>query len=359
MESTKYKNGGRDGIRAVIFGGAGAEHDISRLSAGGFIAEARRLGFDVLPIFVDKNGDFYIYNGDASEIADIGKGIASKDLLPTFPVRISGKSGFLAGGEVIAVSLAVPVLHGDFGEDGRVQGLLECAGIPFVGADTLTGAVCCDKAYAKAVALAANVRTLPWLTFSPERYACDADAVIREAAEHIGFPIFVKPTGLGSSIGASCAMSVGELSEAFRSAFAVSRRVMAEPALTDKRELECAYLNISEKCVITHPAEVKLSSGFYDFERKYFDTGRVELCERADISDTAASLIRDSTAALAETLGVRHIARFDYFLAPDGALYFNEVNTFPGLTRGSLYTKMLAREGIGYSDFVRGVLNLK
>lgn len=348
----------RGGVRAVIFGGAGAEHDISRLSAGGFIAEAQRLGFNVLPIFVDKNGDFYFYFGSISDIADIEREIDRTALSPTFPVRISGMSGFLSGGEVISVSLAVPVLHGDFGEDGRVQGLLECAGIKFIGAKALTGAVCCDKAYAKAVAASAGVKTLPWLSFSRERYLADADAVAREAEERFGYPVFIKPAGLGSSIGASQAYCKAELTDALRTAFAVSERVMAEPALEHKRELECAYFGTCGECVITHPAEVRADGGFYDFGRKYFNTGDVRLCERADISDSVAALVKSTSASLAESLGVRHIARFDYFLADDGELYFNEVNTFPGLTQSSLYTRMLEGEGIGYSAFVSRVLTV-
>ena len=348
----------RAGVRAVIFGGAGAEHDISRLSAGSFIAEAQRLGFEILPIFIDKNGDFYIYFGETSAIGDIERGLDEASLVSTFPVKLAGEGGFLLSGEIIPVTLAVPVLHGDYGEDGRVQGLLECAGIKFVGADTVCGAVSCDKAYAKAVAVSAGVKTLPWRTFSREQYFSDAEAAFAEVTEKIGLPAFIKPTGLGSSIGASPARSREELSRALREAFSVSERVMAEPALLSKRELECAYFDMGGKRVITHPAEVKVSDGFYDFRHKYFDTGEVKLCERADVSGAVSSLVMRESDALASALGVRHIARFDYFLDSDGELYFNEVNTFPGLTAGSLYTRMLAGEGIGYADFVRLTLGV-
>lgn len=351
-----YLNG--DGARAVIFGGAGAEHDISRLSACGFIAEAEQLNFDILPIFVDKNGDFYIYVGDTSEIGDISRAINRDALLPTFPTRLSGKCGFAFGGGIIQVSLAVPVLHGDFGEDGRVQGLLECAGIRLAGADTVSGAVMSDKAYSKAVAAAAGVKTLPWLVCTIGEFSADASALVGRVVLEIGLPAFIKPTGLGSSIGAAAAYSESEIYVALERAFSVSERVMAEPLLQGKRELECAFFDMHGKRVISHPAEVITQGGFYDYGRKYLNTDEVRLSVHADVPGSVASLVRKTSGVLAAALGARHIARFDYFLAGNGELYFNEVNSFPGLTSGSLYTRMLAECGIGYSDFVRFMLTV-
>ena len=341
-----------------MFGGAGAEHGISRLSAGGFVAEAERLGYCILPIFIDKNGDFFVYTGDTSEISRIDRELDRDALVPTFPIRMGGKCGFLCRGRVIAVELAVPVLHGDFGEDGRVQGLFECAGIPIVGADTVSGAVMSDKAHAKAVAVSAGVRALPWITLTRESYLEDKDAAVSTVCDLIGLPAFIKPTGLGSSIGASAAFSRGEVRESLELAFSVAGRVMAEPALESRRELECAYFDMDGRSVITHPAEVSVSDGFYGYDKKYFNTDGVRLAVCAEIPDSVAALIRESTARLAQAFGARHIARFDYFLAEDGTLYFNEVNSFPGLTAGSLYTKMLAECGIGYADFVRAMLTV-
>ena len=347
---------GRSDVRAVIFGGAGAEHGISRMSAFGFICEAERLGFCILPIFVGKNGDFFVYLGDVAEISRIERELPCDALVPTFPIRLPSGSGFLCGGRLIGVSLAVPVLHGDFGEDGRVQGLLECAGIPFVGADTVSGAVMSDKAHAKAVASSVGVRTLPWITLTRESYLEDRESAVSRVTDLIGLPAFIKPTGLGSSIGASAAFSRDAVSESLGLAFSAAGRVMAEPALVRFRELECAYLDISDRCVITHPAEVSVRDGFYGYDKKYFNTDGVRLTVRAEIDGTVADQIRRSTAQLAEALGARHIARFDYFLAEDGTLYFNEVNSFPGLTSGSLYTRMLAECGIEYGDFVKAML---
>ena len=184
---------GRSDVRAVIFGGAGAEHGISRMSAFGFICEAERLGFCILPIFVGKNGDFFVYLGDVAEISRIERELPCDALVPTFPIRLPCGSGFLCGGRLIGVSLAVPVLHGDFGEDGRVQGLLECAGIPFVGADTVSGAVMSDKAHAKAVASSVGVRTLPWITLTRESYLEDRESAVSRVTDLIGLPAFIKP----------------------------------------------------------------------------------------------------------------------------------------------------------------------
>ena len=344
---------GKENLYAVIFGGAGYEHSVSRLGAANFISAAESCGFEILPIFIDKNGAFSVYLGEILDIADQECEIDGSLLFSTYPVRLGDESGFLVSGEVLSVRLAVPLLHGDFGEDGAVQGALECAGIRYIGASVFAGALTSDKAFSKAVAVCAGVRTLPWLTVTRSEKRED---ILRAVSEGIGYPVFIKPCRLGSSIGASRATCASELSKSLDRAFAVADRVMAERALTDFCELECAWLDVGDTHVIAHPGEISVPGGFYGYREKYSGRCGVRLFPRANIPPETAERIKAMTQRLAAAFGVRHLARFDYFLDRDGTVYFNEVNSFPGMTGGSLYAAMLAESGISFSDFIKKLL---
>ena len=334
---------------ALFFGGRGYEHDVSRLGAANFIEKALSSGRELLPVYIDKRGDFFIFCGDIYEIGNISKEIPDGSLLAVSPLRACGKSGLLFDGNIIEISLAIPLLHGDFGEDGTIQGLFTSLGIEFVGADTVSGAVMLDKAYSKAVAESVGVPVLPYLVFLKDGFcAREAESLVREK---IGYPAFVKPSRLGSSVGASLVLSEDQLLDSINCAFSVSDRIMVEVGLTDKRELECAYFKVGEKKIISHPAEISVKSGFYDYKKKYSEGG-AELCSYADVDVGIASLISKYTEKLASILGARHIARFDYFLTSSGEIYFNEVNSFPGMTSGSLYCDMLSESGLRMDSFI-------
>ena len=353
MENTKYKSGENAGIRAVIFGGAGAEHDISRLSAGGFIAEARRLGFDVLPIFIDKNGDFYIYNGDVSEIADIGKEPGRKDLLPTFPVRISGKSGFLAGGEVIAVSLAVPVLHGDFGEDGIIQGALRTAHIPFVGEDVCEGALCADKILTKLVAMATGIPTADF-TVGEGKLPSDIIATLDRVDSTLGFPVFIKPCRLGSSIGAMAVRDKGEFIPKYTKALSYGSRVLIERLIDVDYEIECALLGVGgEKQVAS--GVIKTDGRVYDYNEKYKEKNVTPTVAKE--KNEAILLAEEYARKLIDTIGLRSISRVDFLVDRGGDVYFNEINTMPGMTETSLYPPLTEAMGYPRGEFISRLIS--
>lgn len=336
----------------LLFGGRGYEREISLLGAERFLSEAEKINFDFLPVFISKNGDFFIFSGKARDIPSL-RGRWDKSLLvPTTPARIRGVGGFLSDGAFIPAKLVFPLLHGDFGEDGVIQGMLAALGMKFFGADNFTGAVACDKVYSKLIARSVGVPTLPELVFERGR---DALSVEREISESFGFPAFVKPARLGSSIGASFVPTRRELSRALKKAFSVARRIMVEPAVSEKRELEVAYYHVGKRRMITPPAEISAIGGFYDFNLKYKSGNGVSLNARAVLDDETAVCVRSYTERLAEALSVRHAARFDYFLLPDGRVYFNEVNTMPGMTATSLYSEMLRGEGLELSDFIRSL----
>ena len=338
-----------DGAYVLLFGGRGYEKEVSLLGAECFLAEAEKINFDFLPIFIDPNGDFYIFSGKAEDIPKVNTKEKKKFLTPTEPLKIGSRSGFLKDGNLASVKLVFPLLHGDFGEDGIIQGLLRAFDINFVGADNFTGAIASDKVYSKIIARSCGVPTLPEIVFEKD---ADVRRIALETEEKIGFPAFVKPARLGSSIGASLVKSKQELSKSLKKAFSVSDRVMIEPAILEKRELEVAYYNIGGRKIITPPAEVSFDGGFYDFELKYKSAEDVSLIPVADVGSSARELLRSYTDAISLAMSVRHIARFDYFLLPDGSIYFNEVNTMPGMTATSLYSEMLRGEGISFRDFI-------
>ena len=339
----------QDGAYVLLFGGVGYEREVSLSGAYHFLTEAEKISFDFLPVFINPNGDFYIFNGKASDIPKIN-GRAQKNLLvATEPVKIGKKAGFLKDGKILPVKLVFPLLHGDYGEDGVVQGLLTALGMNFVGADNFAGAIASDKVYSKIIARSCGVPTLPEIVLKEGE---DTRSVSLKIEESFGFPVFVKPARLGSSIGASLVKSKQELSKSLKKAFSVAKRVMIEPAVSDKRELEVAYYSIGGRKIITPPAEIALGARFYDFDLKYNARERVSLFPRASVSDEVCERVRSYSGLIAEAISVRHVARFDFFLLPGGEVYFNEVNTMPGMTETSLYSEMLRESGLGFSDFI-------
>lgn len=340
MENS-VKRSAEPGYTACIFGGKGYESDVSVKSAARFITEAKASGIKILPIFISKCGKFYICRNDAEE------SLPSASMIPAEPCF----GGFMAEGMFIPLRLAIPLLHGDHGEDGEIQGMLSALGIRYIGADTVCGAACADKIYTKAVASAFGIPTLPHVLLTSDM----PDTEILGSVEEIGYPLFIKPCRLGSSIGASAVSGNGDLLVAVRAAFAVSDRIMAEPLLTDKRELECAYFSAGGIDLISAPGQINCT-GFYDYGSKYMPGG-ASVTDVADLDSSIRQSIMDYTAVLAKALSFRHMARVDYFLSGDGEIYLNEINTMPGLTEGSLYPRMLNASGVDFPAFIGALLS--
>lgn len=307
---------------AIIFGGRGYEKEVSSKGAAHVLPLIDKNTYDCLPVFIDGCGRWFI---------------DGKEGYPTLP------GGFAVGSEFIPVDCALPLLHGDFGEDGIIQGALECAGISYIGCDVQSGALCSDKAYTKAVAMALGIPTLP------QRLILKNDGDPVKLAEEIGYPLFVKPCRLGSSVGASRAADQSGLRAALSLAFSVADRVMVEPALNHKRELECGYFCAKGKELFTKPGEI-LCEGFYDYGRKYL-SDISPVCAVADIDEDISRKIREYSARLVRFIGVRDLCRIDFFLS-GGELYFNEINTLPGLTESSLYLGLTEAAGISKKELI-------
>jgi D-alanine--D-alanine ligase len=340
-----------DRLFAVIFGGKGHEREISCRTAGNIIETARRIGYNVLPVGIDRSGNFCVYLGDTEKITN-GECFSDRErLLPAFPIRSGDKCGFFVEGKTVAVITSVVALHGDHGEDGRVQGLLDCAGIPYTGADTVSGALAYDKAAAKALAEKLGIPTAPWVLLT------DLDvAAARSQAEAVGYPMFIKPSGLGSSVGAACVLERSSFDAAYRNAYSLGGgRVLAERYVDKRLELECAYLCASGIRAVTPPGSINTDGLLYDYSAKYEDK-TASVCAVADVSEQISRLARSYTERICKAFSLRHLARVDYFLTVDGELLFNEINTFPGMTDGSLYAAMLSEYGISFEDVVSALL---
>lgn len=314
---------------ALIYGGRGFESEVS-LRGERNIRPIIEKNYDCLPIFIDKRGRWLNEGGEL------------------FPANIGGRGGFFCPekGELLTVDCAFPLLHGDFGEDGIVQGALESASIPYVGCDVSAGAVCRDKAFLKAAAKELNIPTLPYLL------SLRGDKGVADRAERqIGYPMFIKPARLGSSVGARPARDRRELLGALDNAFSLCDRVIIEPLLNPKRELECGFLGVFGKEIYTDAGEI-ICRGFYDYDSKYEGDGEVKILPAAELNNSINRKIKDYAKRLVRFLGIRSISRIDFFLSGD-RIYFNEINTMPGFTGGSLYARMLSARGISEDRLIR------
>ena len=316
---------------ALLYGGASSEHDVSVMGYEYMRTLLTGSDFELLPVFVDKTGEWHIRLKGAD--------------IPAYPTRKMGGSLYTGYG-FIKIDAAIPLLHGEGGEDGSVQGALEVSSVPYVGADVCTSAVCLDKAYTKAIANSLGIPTVPSVSFQAPT---DAETALAMCESRLGFPMFIKPRRLGSSVGAYPAKSKDD----FKAFFPLSMKegknlVTVEKMLTNKRELECAFYGAKGERIITPPGEI-LVDGFYGYGEKY--GGKTVTHTVASVSEAVKREIRAYCERLADTLRLRHLARIDFFLTDEG-LYFNEINTFPGFTSESLYPKMLEAHGIAPRDAI-------
>ena len=328
---------------ALIFGGEGCERDISIRSAKSIYEMIDKERFSVLPVYISENGDWYAQR-------EMPRGDIPRDI-PTFPVRLDGRSGFLVKGHVGSVSVALPILHGECGEDGVIQGALEAAHIPYIGCDVITGAVCSDKAYTKAIAKSLGIPTAKWLS-SDGRTKAELRAL---AEESLGYPMFIKPARRGSSIGASRVDRREDFYPAFDAA-AIHGRVIIEEFIPVEYEVECGFLSLDGKVLINPGGTIDTGGIFYDFEAKYENVKSPITSHGAPLTPERAR-IAEMAKRLATALDMRHFGRLDFFVSRDGGIYFNEINTIPGMTPTSLYPGITEDMGLSAGEFINRLID--
>lgn len=331
----------------LLFGGVSEEYEVSIVSARSVFSHIDPARYDVTLIGITRQGDWRLFEGGVEELNAAWLEKAPKTaLIP--PVRC-GEVWILSeqGVEKRPIDLVFPVMHGKNGEDGTLQGLLSLAGLPFVGCDCLSSALCMDKATAKLVLNNYGVPQAPCVTVEREEAAVKAEE-IKQAAAALGYPLFVKPSASGSSCGVSKVNAPEGLADALAFAFASDKRVLIEKAIPGA-EVEVAVLGKGE-LLVSPPGEIAPGSEFYDYDTKYKnDTARYYIPAR--LSPTAESTVRALAGKIYRALGCRGLARVDFFV--DGeTVVFNEINTLPGFTSISMYPKLMEAAGVSYSELI-------
>lgn len=353
---------------AVVFGGRSAEHSISCISAGSVIAALDPERYDVVPVGIAADGR-WVLEDPATNRLELGPGGA----LPT----VQGEAGVvLAPGarpELVVtgaaevpqvlgeVDVVFPVMHGPFGQDGTLQGLLEMAGVRYVGAGVLSSAVGTDKIYMKRLFEAAGLPVLPWVAITPRDWARDEEGVRRRVAD-LGLPVFVKPARAGSSFGITRVDDLADLDAALEEARRHDPKVVVEAAAVGAREVECGVLEGegAGDHTTSRIAEIRVTSdhAFYDFEAKYLPEENTALDVPADLDEETAARVRALSVEAFDALAVEGLARVDFFVMPDGEVVLNEVETMPGFTNLSMFPRMWAASGVDYPTLVDRLVRL-
>ena len=365
----------------VIYGGRSGEHEVSVASAASIIKHLDRGRYEPIPIRIEKDGRWTLADKAPTAIsaADVIEHVRLESARSIRPgreahlvahpgedtvlsiERQATSSDIDATGAAtvrgVGLDVVFPVLHGPYGEDGTVQGLLELANVPYVGAGVLGSAVGMDKAVMKTLFIASNLPVGPYIVVLRPEWTAGADAVATRVAEELRYPVFVKPANLGSSVGISKAKSDADLLTAMELALQFDRKIVIEAAVPGAREIECSVLG-NDDPQASIPGEVIPSREFYDYEAKYLDDAS-QVIIPADLSDTQVRDVQRLAIAAFRAVDCAGMARVDFLMSrDDGRMYLNEVNTIPGFTTISMYPKMWEASGLSYPALIDRLITL-
>lgn len=359
-----------DKIRvAVLFGGRSAEHEVSLQSAKNVIQYLDGNHFDVVPIGIDKQGNWFLGHDVFANSLEQNKVYRlNHDSHAWFTPEWVGKPA--DGAKAVAVStdlrpekfdVVFPAMHGSYCEDGTLQGLLELANLPYVGAGVLASAVGMDKDVSKRLAMNAGIKVAPFVVVKQDVWSLNSKRYISQIEEKISYPMFVKPANTGSSIGITKVKEAKDLKPAIEEALRFDTKVLVEKAL-NVQELEIAVLQSlenSDEPFVSVVGEIKPNHEFYSYDAKYLDEKGADLLIPANASEEIKERARAIAKELFIILDCEGMARIDLFLDKDTQeIYFNEVNTLPGFTKISMYPKLMEASGIGYSDLLTHLVQL-
>ncbi len=353
---------------AVVFGGRSSEHGISCVTAGSVLAAIDPDKYDVVPVGITTDGRWVLQSGDRERLAIRGNALPSVDadaqqvaLVGTGESHELVSSSPAAPPQVIGeVDVVFPLLHGPWGEDGTIQGMLDLAGVRYVGSGVLASAMGMDKVYMKVALEAAGLPVTRGIVVSRREWERDPAAATARIDE-LGYPLFTKPPRSGSSIGISRVTRREEIAAAMDEALRHDAKVLVEVGMVGAREVECGVLGSAEgdpraSCV----GEVRTGGEhtFYDFEAKYLADQHTVIDIPADLPADVSERIRDLSVRAFEALSCEGLARVDFFLMPDGGIVINELNTMPGFTPTSMYPQMWAAAGLDYPSLIDELLTL-
>jgi len=339
---------------AVIFGGYSSEYKISLHSAYSVLTNLNTEKYEIFPIGITEEGDWFCYYGDYQKIPSDTWAEDKKNLVPVVISQnrsVKGMIEFTEEGErVTGLDAAFPVLHGKNGEDGTVQGILELAGIPVIGCDTCSSALCMDKDRAHRLAASAGIEVPRAVTVrKSEREKAKA------LLSGLSFPMFIKPIRAGSSYGITRVKSEEELPEALETAFLYDSEIIAEENV-EGFEVGCAVIGISD-LIVGRVDEIELAGDFFDYAEKYERASAV-IHMPARIDNDCEKRIQKAAETIYRALGCSGFARVDMFLTPDGRIVFNEVNSIPGLTSASRFPNMMKGAGLDFPEMLETIMGL-
>lgn len=343
----------------VVFGGVSSEHDVSKVSGTSVISNLNKEKYDILPIYIDKEGNWYKYEKDINEIQilNIDSDIR-KDIKPISNIEEILKS----------LDVVFPVLHGLGGEDGSIQGMFELFNVPYVGCGILASSVGMDKAYTKIIFKKAGIKQAKYeyirrfnsnyiyvdKNFNEE--ILNINEVVQRIDNNLKYPMFIKPSNSGSSVGINKANNIEELKNAIEYASRFDKKILIEEGIIGK-EVECAVLG-NEEVISSCVGEIKPAEEFYTFDAKYKNQESKVLIP-ADISEETSNEIRRLAIKAFKAIDGKGLSRVDFFANEEtNEIYINEINTLPGFTTISMYPKLFEQVGIKYTDLLDKLINL-
>jgi D-alanine-D-alanine ligase len=338
----------------VLFGGRSGEHEVSLASAASVIRGLDPDKYEPVPIGITKDGHWLVGEGAMKLLPDILR--SGRRVMLTADPTEAALVPLDRGAGAQRFDVIFPVMHGTFGEDGTIQGMLELADLPFVGAGVLGSAIGMDKDVSKRLCQEADIPVVPWLTVHRWRWEQEPTAVRTEIEEKFGYPVFVKPATLGSSVGMTKVHKAEELAPALTLACEYGMKILVEKAV-EAREIEVSVLgNHDPKASV--PGEIVPHREFYDYAAKYLEDG-TQLLIPAELKPAQIKKIQDLAVSAFRTLELTGMARVDFFLEKKGSkLFLNEVNTIPGFTSISMYPKLWEASGIGFRELIDRLIDL-
>jgi len=346
----------------VIFGGRSGEHEVSLASAASVLSAIDPERYEIVPMGIAKDGQWLV-GGDPLRALAEAAGVrlalppasASTDAPERQALARVPTAGGLPAGVAARLDVVFPVVHGPYGEDGTLQGLLELADVAYVGASVLASAVGMDKATMKAVFRAHGLPVVPYLVVRDHEWAEERELVAERVDRELGYPCFVKPSNLGSSVGISKVRQAAELDDAIALAFSHDRKALVERAVA-AREIEVSVLG-NDHPEASVPGEIRPGKEWYDYEAKYTD-GIAEVVIPAPLSDALVREFQRLAVAAFRAVDAAGLARVDFFLEGESRIWVNEINTIPGFTRFSAYPRLWEASGLPYSKLVDRLIDL-
>ena len=343
---------------AVIFGGVSSEHEVSRMSVTSILENLSNEQYEVHMVGITKEGRWLLYTGPVEDI--LSGAWEQGPVTPAFLSPDPSVHGLVAlrdgKAETIHVDVIFPALHGKNGEDGTIHGLFQLSGIPYVGCDTESSAICMDKAVTHSLLSSADIEQAHYLWFYADRFDAAPDTIKNKIQARLDFPVFVKPSSAGSSVGVSKVERFEDLDQAIRKAAREDKKVVVEEGITGQ-EVEVAVLG-NRDCDASIVGEIGASAQFYDYDDKYIN-GTSQLYIPARIPEEVSEKIRQTAVRAYRLLGCSGLARVDFFVtAGDNRVILNEINTLPGFTSISMYPKLWMAMGLSYGELLDKLIEL-